>query len=284
MKTLRIVELEDFDRASYASIGMELYNSLKSPYCSKIEFFDDGSVFLRLRAERKDINSIPLFVIGIYENKDEIIIIKALGDFSMEESSIAGKSFSSIYEIFSFLLYSLIKNDPEFLSLMEKEAEAMEEKILEGIDSNFFPLLTKRKRIVSKFEAFYLDMLSILDEIEETKGPEKRVLEQKLSRLQVYAERISSNISEIRSEGESLQLDRENKTMEFLTVITTIFLPLSLLTGWYGMNWKGMKELDWEWGYIAFIAVAIVVVALELSFFIKRGFFSKKRKGKGDKK
>ena len=50
------------------------------------------------------------------------------------------------------------------------------------------------------------------------------------------------------------------------------------------MNWKGMKELDWKWGYIAFIAVAIVVVALELSFFIKRGFFSKKRKGKGGKK
>ena len=72
--------------------------------------------------------------------------------------------------------------------------------------------------------------------------------------------------------------------MEFLTVITTIFPPLSLLTGWYGMNWKGMKELDWEWGYIAFIAVAIVVVALELSFFIKRGFFSKKRKRKGGKK
>ena len=66
MKTLRIVELEDFDRASYASIGMELYNSLKSPYCSKIEFFDDGSVFFFFFTDRLDLNFFPLFVIGIY--------------------------------------------------------------------------------------------------------------------------------------------------------------------------------------------------------------------------
>ena len=49
---------------------------------------------------------------------------------------------------------------------MEKEAEETEEKILEDRDTNFFPLLTKRKRVVSKFEAFYLDMLSILDELD----------------------------------------------------------------------------------------------------------------------
>lgn len=166
---------------------------------------------------------------------------------------------------------------------MEKEAEKIEEKILEGTDINFFPLLTKRKRIVSKFEAFYLDTLTILDELEEIDEKTSRSLKQKLSRLEVYANRISQIISEIRSEGESLQLDKENKTMEFLTVVTTIFLPLTLLTGWYGMNWKGMKELEWKWGYLVFILFAFLIVVLESVFFIKKGFFKRKTHKFNDK-
>ena len=94
---------------------------------------------------------------------------------------------------------------------------------------------------------------------------------------------ISQIISEIRSEGESLQLDKENKTMEFLTVVTTIFLPLTLLTGWYGMNWKGMKELEWKWGYLVFILFALLIVVLESVFFIKKGFFKRKTHKFSDK-
>ena len=284
MKNIKIIDLSSYADLNNTPSSKEVVNSLKTPYCSKLDILDDKSIFIRLKAERKDANTIPLFVVGIIEGEEDITIIKVSGDFTLIESIIENKSYSSISEVFSSILLSLIKNDSDFLSLMEKEAEETEEKILEDRDTNFFPLLTKRKRVVSKFEAFYLDMLSILDELEDIEETQNNSLKQKLSRLEVYAGRISQIISEIRSEGESLQLDKENKTMEFLTVITTIFLPLTLLTGWYGMNWKGMKELDWEWGYIAFIAVAIVVVALELSFFIKRGFFSKKRKGKGGKK
>ena len=94
---------------------------------------------------------------------------------------------------------------------------------------------------------------------------------------------ISQIISEIRSEGESLQLDKENKTMEFLTVVKTIFLPLTLLTCWYGMNWKGMKELEWKWGYLVFILLALLIVVLESVFFIKKGFFKRKTHKFNDK-
>ena len=278
MKNIRIIDLPSYTDSNNTSSSKEVINSLKTNYCSKISIFEDKSVFIRLKAERKDANTIPLFVVGIIENKEDITIIKVSGDFTLIESIIENKSYSSISEVFSSILLSLIKNDSDFLSLMEKEAEETEEKILEDRDTNFFPLLTKRKRVVSKFEAFYLDMLSILDELEDIEETQNNSLKQKLSRLEVYAGRISQIISEIRSEGESLQLDKENKTMEFLTVITTIFLPLTLLTGWYGMNWKGMKELDWKWGYLVFIGVSIAIVAFEIIYFLKRGYFKKRKK------
>ena len=278
MKNIKIIDLSSYADLNNTPSSKEVVNSLKTPYCSKLDILDDKSIFIRLKAERKDANTIPLFVVGIIEGDEEITIIKVSGDFTLIESIIENKSYSSISEVFSSILLSLIKNDSDFLSLMEKEAEETEEKILEDRDTNFFPLLTKRKRVVSKFEAFYLDMLSILDELEDIEETQNNSLKQKLSRLEVYAERISQIISEIRSEGESLQLDKENKTMEFLTVITTIFLPLTLLTGWYGMNWKGMKELDWKWGYLVFIGVSIAIVAFEIIYFLKRGYFKKRKK------
>ena len=278
MKKIKIIDLPSYTNLNTSSSSKEVINSLKIPYCSKLDILDDKSIFIRLKAERKDANTIPLFVVGIIEGEEDITIIKVSGDFTLIESIIENKSYSSISEVFSSILLSLIKNDSDFLSLMEKEAEETEEKILEEKVTNFFPLLTKRKRVVSKFEAFYLDMLSILDELEDIEEIPNNTLKQKISRLEVYSGRISQIISEIRSEGESLQLDKENKTMEFLTVITTIFLPLTLLTGWYGMNWKGMKELDWKWGYIAFICVSIAIVAFEIIYFFKRGYFKRRKK------
>ena len=278
MKNIKIIDLPSYADLNNTPSSKEVVNSLKTPYCSKLDILDDKSIFIRLKAERKDANTIPLFVVGIIEGEEDITIIKVSGDFTLIESIIENKSYSSISEVFSSILLSLIKNDSDFLSLMEKEAEETEEKILEDRDTNFFPLLTKRKRVVSKFEAFYLDMLSILDELEDIEEIPNNTLKQKISRLEVYSGRISQIISEIRSEGESLQLDKENKTMEFLTVITTIFLPLTLLTGWYGMNWKGMKELDWKWGYLVFIGVSIAIVAFEIIYFLKRGYFKKRKK------
>ena len=278
MKNIKIIDLQSYTNLNNTPSSKEVINSLNTPYCSKFDILEDKSIFIRLKAERKDANIIPLFVVGIIEGDEEITIIKVSGDFTLIESIIENKSYSSISEVFSSILLSLIKNDSDFLSLMEKEAEETEEKILEDRDTNFFPLLTKRKRVVSKFEAFYLDMLSILDELEDIEEIPNNTLKQKISRLEVYSGRISQIISEIRSEGESLQLDKENKTMEFLTVITTIFLPLTLLTGWYGMNWKGMKELDWKWGYIAFICVSIAIVAFEIIYFFKRGYFKRRKK------
>ena len=61
--------------------------------------------------------------------------------------------------------------------------------------------------------------------------------------------------------------------MCILTVVTTLFLPLTLLTGWYGMNFANMPELHWKYGYPMVIIAAILLVALEIIYFKKKKFF-----------
>ena len=75
---------------------------------------------------------------------------------------------------------------------------------------------------------------------------------------------------QLRELYQSEQGARQNRTMEILTVVTTIFLPLTLLTGWYGMNFVNMPELTWKYGYIAVIAVAAAMVIAEIIYFKKK--------------
>ena len=64
---------------------------------------------------------------------------------------------------------------------------------------------------------------------------------------------------------------KQNSNMQFLTVISTIFFPLTLITGWYGMNFQNMPEL--ADGYPGVIALSVIVVIICIVLFkIKKIF------------
>jgi len=61
-----------------------------------------------------------------------------------------------------------------------------------------------------------------------------------------------------------------NEVMKVLTIIATIFMPLTFLAGVYGMNFKHMPELEWYWGYFAVLAVMLMIVVFMLNFFRRK--------------
>ena len=64
--------------------------------------------------------------------------------------------------------------------------------------------------------------------------------------------------------------NRMNEAMKMLTIIATVFIPLSFIVGIYGMNFSYMPELRWRWGYPAVLAVMALVVALMMWHFRRR--------------
>lgn len=60
-----------------------------------------------------------------------------------------------------------------------------------------------------------------------------------------------------------------NEIMKVLTIIATIFMPLTFLAGVYGMNFKYMPELDWPWGYFGILAV-MLLIALGMILFSQK--------------
>lgn len=63
---------------------------------------------------------------------------------------------------------------------------------------------------------------------------------------------------------------KQNKMMNVLAVVSAIFMPLTLIVGWYGMNFKYMPELDVPIAYPVVIAVCILIVVLSIIFFKKK--------------
>jgi len=64
--------------------------------------------------------------------------------------------------------------------------------------------------------------------------------------------------------------NRMNEVMKVLTVIATIFMPLTFLAGVYGMNFKYMPELEWPWGYFALWGVMLVIAVFMLLYFRRK--------------
>jgi magnesium transporter len=67
--------------------------------------------------------------------------------------------------------------------------------------------------------------------------------------------------------------NRMNAVMKVLTIIATIFMPLTFIVGVYGMNFKRMPELEWQWGYPAVWLLMVVVTAGMLIFFKRKRWF-----------
>ena len=84
---------------------------------------------------------------------------------------------------------------------------------------------------------------------------------------------LQEMVSQLREAYQSQLSIEQNDLMKIFTVVTVIFLPLSLLAGWYGMNFAYMPELHWTFGYPAVILLSAVVVCICLYFFKRRHFW-----------
>ncbi|MBB3109741.1 magnesium transporter [Paenibacillus phyllosphaerae] len=79
--------------------------------------------------------------------------------------------------------------------------------------------------------------------------------------------------SDMRDNYISVNAHRMNTIMKTLTVITTIFMPLTFIAGLYGMNFANMPELQWRWGYYAVLFVMIALGVGMYAWFRRKGWF-----------
>jgi magnesium transporter len=71
----------------------------------------------------------------------------------------------------------------------------------------------------------------------------------------------------------SMMSNKMNEVMKVLTVIATIFIPLTFIVGIYGMNFPNMPEMNWPWAYFAVWGIMIAVVVGMVVYFRRKNWF-----------
>ncbi|KAB8138030.1 magnesium/cobalt transporter CorA [Gracilibacillus oryzae] len=90
------------------------------------------------------------------------------------------------------------------------------------------------------------------------------------------SEMVMSNrelTADIRDSYLSLNSHQTNNVMKVLTIITSIFAPLTFIAGIYGMNFENMPELTWEYGYFLALGLMLVIGVLLYLWFRSKGWF-----------
>lgn len=182
------------------------------------------------------------------------------------------------------LVEHLIMDDMEFLEQYEKQLAILEECMaddFQDIPEDFDRTISADRRDMRKLMGYYKlmgEVIHVMDEylFRAEKHRSRQLfayLGSRIGRLCSDVERISAYAMQIRDVHTSKVSMRQNQVMQTLTIVTAIFMPLTLMAGWYGMNFAFMPELTWRYGYLLAAVLAVVVVLAEIFIFKKKKWF-----------
>lgn len=139
-------------------------------------------------------------------------------------------------------------------------------------------VIRKELNRTNRYYAQLCDFASTLleDAEEQLSGHSKKRLNhflRKVENLRGETRMLHEYATQISSEYQAQVDIDQNRVMKVLTIVTAIFLPLSLIAGWYGMNFPNMPLLGWRYGYITVAAVSALVVALLIWYFKRKKWF-----------
>jgi len=88
-----------------------------------------------------------------------------------------------------------------------------------------------------------------------------------------YIERVEDRLNDLDRHFLLLLQDRTNNRLRILTIVSAIFMPLTLIAGIYGMNFHFMPELSWHWGYGVVLLVMFTLALGLIWYFYRKGWF-----------
>ena len=221
---------------------------------------------------------------GYLLTKDQIIIC--------DDAGVAHRMFQRIREenpqltdhigglLYEFLEL-LIAKDMHHLQELEEMLSQLEEQVLEGGLDNLNHQMTVLRKELTNWGRYYTQLEDMVCEFEENENEfftdietrQFHMVEKRIARLKNEAQILREYGLQIRELFQAEIDIRQNRIMKILTIVTTIFLPLTLVAGWYGMNFSNMPELSWKYGYPAVIVISLVIVMICLWIMKKKKFW-----------
>jgi len=210
-------------------------------------------------------------IVFIDDNEDALTFVKEVAD--------RRKLINPCLERFLYdFLELIISRDQLLLESFDHSLDDIEKKILEGDTDDILSSISRIRSNLRDLKTHYTQLLDLSQEFEENENgffseDNERYFHLVYQRVETLYDIASSLVDfsiQIRDFYQTQMDVKQNNTIALLTIISTIFMPLTLIAGWYGMNFKYMPELDYKWAYPTVFIISILIVIGSIILFKKK--------------
>ncbi len=186
-----------------------------------------------------------------------------------------------ISHVFVRILDCMISDDmlllQKYSMILDQTEDYLEDNISE-LPHNFTSFIMQTKKELRALMVYYRSLNYMVDELGESDIFDG-IVERRLQSFDNKATKLYAETASLHEAAQQLRdvyqakIDiRQNKVMSLLTIVTTVFMPLTLIAGWYGMN-VHMPEVGWPYSYPVIILASIIVTIIEILIFKKKKWF-----------
>ena len=268
-------ELAEVSEAvGFAAANVEACRSANIYFRSGVEVYDEYT-FTELRIVDPVHPEVNDDCVALFIKKNLFLVIDVLDEdrsteqrFQQALRRFPAKNMNLEKLIYSFL-DALVAGDIIMLESTGAEVSELEAQVLrdEAHEDFTTTLLDLKNRLLSAHN-YYEQLLDITEAVEENENDIFDTdslmyisnMGKKVIRLREDVDALSNMVVHLQDAYSSYMDMNLNKTMKFFTVITSIFFPLTIIVGWYGMNFQSMPEFYWRYGYLYVILLSIIVV------------------------
>lgn len=259
-------------------------------HCMAYTFGSDVSGTVRVPAQVLDEGGLPLggdvaFAFSLQGGRLSIasddpataqFVARCVRGQAMEKHSAAAV-------LFELLAFTTANSNP-YLFDQRDRLNHLEDNMAEDVTEvpkDFDSFVSGTRSSLRTLEAYYRQLSDLASSVAEsmsgTLADRDRELFAALAgqagRLATEAQGLCDQALQIREIYQNKIDVRQNKVMSLLTIVTTVFMPLSLITGWYGMNFDNMPELHLRYGYLGVVVLVVVIVTVEFLVFKRKKWF-----------
>lgn len=261
-----------------SKINPEFLEYYKENQSEIVELFEDFCVAAFQLYDVSNIFKVPHKVI-VYIDKEDLFYLcnsKEDYDFISKYVQESDTNEHALYLLFN----NLLKGHTSLLTTIEDRISKVDASIINGINNKtrdkIMGLRCEILRLKKYYEQFdfIFETLCLNDNEVLSKGSLKyfRILKNRYNRLLTKTITLKEYLVQVRESYQAEMDIEQNKLMKFFTIITSIFSPLTLLVGWYGMNLK-MPEFTWDFGYIFVIILTVIICVSWYIIFKKKNWF-----------
>ncbi len=210
--------------------------------------------------------------------KVTIIISFLISKYHMQRDLFRDTDFLNRV-IYSFL-EKLTIFATDFLDNFEEKTYDLEASLIESVSSDYIQDIIMLRKDLFTLKKHYEQLLDLIDEIQQNENQFMddntlkliKIFDAKVERHYHHILSLRDYVTQIR-EAYQAQIDIEaNEIMKVFTVITAVFLPLTLIAGWYGMNLQ-MPEYNSSLAYPAIILLSALIFIASLMYFKRKKWF-----------